>query len=95
MADITFTQPHSMSPADARAAAQVMADHMASEFSMATSWEGDVLRFERSGLSGSLALRDQAACLEMELGLMLKAFAPAIQDKVVRNMKKLFGAPAG
>jgi putative polyhydroxyalkanoate system protein len=93
MADIDFTQPYSMPHQDARAAAQLMADKMASEFSMDTTWEGDVLRFERSGLTGTLALRDQAAHLEMQLGMMLKAFAPAIQDKVVRNMKKLFGAP--
>jgi putative polyhydroxyalkanoate system protein len=94
MADINFTQPYSMTHQEARAAAQIMADKMASEFSMVTTWEGDVLRFERSGLTGSLALRSQAAHLEMELGMMLKAFAPAIQDKVVRNMKKLFGALA-
>jgi putative polyhydroxyalkanoate system protein len=94
MAEINFTQPYSMSHQEARAAAQTMADKMASEFSMATTWEGDVLRFERSGLTGSLALRDQAAHLEMELGIMLAAFAPVIQVKVVRNMKKVFGAAA-
>jgi putative polyhydroxyalkanoate system protein len=90
MTDISFIQPYVMSLAEARAAAQKMADQMSTEFGMQSEWEGDVMTFQRSGLVGRLALREQAAHLEMELGLMLKAFAPAIRDKVVRNMTKLF-----
>jgi putative polyhydroxyalkanoate system protein len=91
MADIEITQPHSMSPDDARVAAQQVADKMAADFGMECQWDGPVLRFERSGVDGTLVVGERDARLEIRLGMMMKAFAPMVQEKLARKMQKVFG----
>ena len=92
MADIEITQPHSMTPDDARVAAQQVADKMAADFGMECKWDGQVLRFERTGVDGTLVVGERDARLEIRLGLMMKAFAPMVQEKLARKMQRVFGA---
>ena len=92
MADIEIIQPHSMTPDAARAAAQQVADKVAADFGMECRWDGPVLRFERSGVDGTLVVGETDARLEVTLGLMMKAFAPMVQDKLARKMQKVFSA---
>jgi putative polyhydroxyalkanoate system protein len=92
MADIRITQAHKLSHKKAKAAAQKVADQMAEEYDMVSQWDGDVLLFKRSGVSGSLTLSDAEAHLEIRLGLLLMAFAPTIKEKVSAKMKKVFSA---
>ena len=92
MADISFTQPHNLPPPAARAAAQQVADRLAREFGLQCHWDGDVLRFERSGVTGALTLGEREAALQMQLGFLMGAFAPVIRDKVAEQMKKTFAA---
>ena len=94
MADIEITQPHNMSPEAARAAAQQVADKVAADFGMECRWDGPVLRFERSGVDGTLVVGERDARLEVKLGMMMKAFAPMVQDKLARKMQKVFGEVA-
>lgn len=90
MSDIQFNQAHQLSQQDARAAAQNMAARMAGEMDMQSSWEGDVLRFAGSGLSGSLQLEPSQARLEVSLGLLMQAFKPMIEAKIAKHMKLVF-----
>lgn len=92
MADITIRQSHQLSAKKARAAAEKVADEMATEFEMAIDWEGDVMNFKRSGVSGTLTLLQSEAQLDITLGFMLKAFAPKIEEQVGRNMAKVFAS---
>lgn len=94
MTDIVFTQPHQLSHRQAMDAAQKVADRMAQELEMETVWEGDVMRFERSGLSGALNVNKTDAHIEISLGFLLKAFKPMIEEKVTRHMKIVFGGAA-
>jgi putative polyhydroxyalkanoate system protein len=90
MAEISITQPHSLSPEAARAAAQKVADKLSNEYGLACQWAGDVLRFERSGIDGTLTLAAHEAALRIKLGFMMSAFAPTIEQKVADNMRKVF-----
>jgi putative polyhydroxyalkanoate system protein len=94
MADICITQPHELPHKSARAAAQKVADQLADEYEMTSAWVGDVLHFERSGVSGKLLLLEQQATLEISLGFLFKSFAPIIEQKVAAKMAKVFGANA-
>ncbi|GAA4018395.1 polyhydroxyalkanoic acid system family protein [Actimicrobium antarcticum] len=94
MADISIIQSHQMSKASAMAAAQSVADKMASDYDITSTWEGNVLSFNRSGVAGTLAIDDTEARLDITLGFMLKSFAPIIQEKVTRNMAKVFAIDA-
>ena len=94
MADISIVQEHRLSPDTARAAAQEVADRLAAEYGLDCRWDGDVLRFERAGVQGSLTLEAQRAAMRIELGFLMGAFAPAIQAKVAETMRKVFAAGA-
>lgn len=90
MADISIHHPHTLTRHEARAAAQAVADQLAAEYEVTTQWQDNVLCFERSGISGTLALQEHHAQLDIELGLLMKAFAPMISTRVEQKMKKMF-----
>ena len=90
MSDIKIIQEHNLSLDEARQAARKVAAQMELDYEMTTTWEGDLLKFERSGVSGSLALLDKQAQLEIKLGFMLKGFASKIEEQVSKNMRKVF-----
>lgn len=90
MADISITQAHTMPHEEAKSAAQKIADQLAQEYDMTLAWAGDVLRFERSGLSGMLTVSDKHAQVEISLGFLMQAFAPMIEEKIRAKMKKVF-----
>ncbi|UGQ47329.1 polyhydroxyalkanoic acid system family protein [Massilia endophytica] len=94
MADINIVQAHSLAPEQARAAAEQVAGRIAEEFGLSCNWQGDVLRFERSGVEGALTLAPQQAQLQIKLGFLFGAFAPAIEGKVAEKMRKVFAGQA-
>jgi putative polyhydroxyalkanoate system protein len=91
MTDISIVQEHGLDPAMARAAAQTVADRMAADYGLALAWEGDVLRFERSGVSGALTLEAQRAVMRIALGFPIDMMAAAIESKVADKMRRVFG----
>ena len=90
MADINIVQQHKLTAEKAREAAQQVADKLAQEYDLACAWDGDVLRFERNGVDGSLTLEKEQAQLQIKLGFMLSAFASTIEGKIAEKMRKVF-----
>jgi len=90
MADINIVQDHHLAPEQARAAAQQVADKLAEQFELACRWEGDVLRFERSGVNGALTLHPNQAQLQIALGFPISLMAGQVEAKVSEKMRKLF-----
>lgn len=94
MSDINIAQTHQMSLAQSKEAAQHIADQLAAEFDLHTAWQDDALSFRREGIEGKLSLRPNEAQVEVALGMLFKAFAPMIEDKLRRKMAKAFAASA-
>ena len=90
MSEISIIQEHSLSPEQARAAAQQVAQRISTEYGLECKWEGDVLRFERSGVEGALTLDGGRAAMRIRLGFFMSAFAAAIEAKVAEKMRKVF-----
>jgi putative polyhydroxyalkanoate system protein len=90
MADINIVQAHSLAPEQARAAAQQVADKLAEQFELACRWDGDVLRFERSGVNGALTLHPHQAQLQIALGFPMSLMADMVKAKVSEKMQKVF-----
>ncbi|MHA4869962.1 polyhydroxyalkanoic acid system family protein [Duganella sp. PWIR1] len=90
MADINIVQAHSLAPEQARAAAQQVADKLAEQFELACRWDGDVLRFERSGVNGALTLLPNQAQLKIALGFPISMMAAMVEAKVSEKMRKVF-----
>ena len=93
MTAISIVQEHALSPDHARTAAQQVADKIAGEYGLACRWDGDVLRFERSGVQGALTLEPSQAHMSIRLGFPMSAFAAAIKAKVADKMRKVFNPP--
>ena len=94
MSDITLVEKHALTMAQAREVAQQVAEQMKADYEVGYAWEGDVLNFKRSGVSGTLALTEGRAQLDINLGFMLKGFKSKIEEQVGRNMRKLFNGDA-
>ncbi|XLZ72851.1 polyhydroxyalkanoic acid system family protein [Massilia sp. SR12] len=92
MSDINITQAHNLDPAQARAAAEQVAQRIAKEFDLACHWQGDTLKFGRSGVEGTLTLADSAAHMNIKLGFLMGAFKSAIEGKVTEKMRAVFAA---
>lgn len=92
MADISIVQEHKLTPKKAREAAQKVADAISGDYGMEVEWDGDVLRFERSGVQGQLTLEKKKAEVFIRLGFLMSAFAPTIEAKVAESMKTVFAS---
>jgi putative polyhydroxyalkanoate system protein len=90
MADISITQQHSLGHDAARAAAQKVADKLAGEYGLECAWDGNVLRFARSGVDGTLVLDERQAAVHIKLGFLMSAFAATIEAKVADSMRRVF-----
>jgi putative polyhydroxyalkanoate system protein len=93
MADIDLKRVHNLGMKTARAHAEAMAEHLGRKFGLKGHWEGDVLRFERPGVTGSLAITAQDLHLVVSLGFLLKAMRGSIESAVQHELDALF-APA-
>ena len=90
MADIELHRVHGLGLKAARAAADRMAEHLGRKFDLKGDWEGNVLRFQRPGVTGSLAISDQELRLSVALGFLLKAMKASIEKAVVHELDSLF-----
>ncbi len=94
MADIEVHRTHELGLAAARRAAEQMAADLARKFDLHANWEGDVMRFRRSGVGGSLALTERELRLSISLGFLLKAMQSSIEKAVLHELDTLFARPA-
>jgi len=95
LADIELHRAHEMGLKAARAAADRMAETLGRKFDLKGDWDGNVLRFERPGVSGTLSVTDRDMRLSVALGFLLKAMKGSIQQSIEHELDKLFArAPA-
>lgn len=91
MAGIHIERAHSMPLKKARDAAEDFAKRLNEKFELESEWNGDTLHFERSGVSGTLALTKSAVTIDVKLGFLLSAFAGTMEGHIKDNLDQLFG----
>ena len=82
MSDIIIRRKHGKTHAAARAAAEHMASELKDEFDLDYAWEGEVMHFKRTGVSGQLALDNEDVVLSIRLGFFLAALKPSVEREV-------------
>ena len=91
MSKIKIRRAHALSSEQARAAAEKMAARLNEVFDMEFAWEEDVLRFQRSGVEGHLALRHREVIIHAELDFVLALMQPSIEQAIHDHLDKIFG----
>ncbi len=91
MATIAIAKKHSLSHKRAKAAAQKIAEDLNERFDLEYKWNGDVVAFERPGLTGKLRVGKDEVRLDCELGFLLSMLKPTIEQVVHRDFNKHFG----
>ena len=92
MSDIIIHRKHGQTSASARASAEHMAAKLEEKFNLKHTWEGNLLRFKGSGVSGELGLKEGEVALRIRLGLLLTALKPAIEREVHKFFDENFPA---
>lgn len=95
MADIEVHRVHGMGLDAARAAADRMMAQLSERFGLRGTWDGNVLRFERPGVTGHLAVDAEKLSLDVTLGFLLRAMRGSIQAEILRELDALFSRPSG
>jgi putative polyhydroxyalkanoate system protein len=90
MADIDLKRVHNLGMQAARAQAERMAEQLGRKFDLKGDWHGNVLKFERPGVSGSLSVGEKDLHLLVSLGFLLKAMKGSIESAVVHELDTLF-----
>ena len=91
MSDIKIRRAHALAPKHARAAADEMSARLSEAFDMEFEWDGEVLRFQRSGLDGHLTLGHKEVMIDAQLGFLLAMMKPTIEQSIHENLDRIFG----
>lgn len=90
MPRIDIRRPHQLSVPEARAVVDKVAARMHEKFGMEGQWEGDTLKFSRSGVSGSIAVSADAIQVKAELGMMLAPLKGMVEQEIRRKLDEHF-----
>ena len=91
MATLEIAKTHALSHKNAKEAAERIAEDLNARFDLEYCWNGDVIEFERPGLTGRLHVGKREVRLDCELGFLLSMLKPKIEDVVHRDFDKYFG----
>jgi putative polyhydroxyalkanoate system protein len=94
MSEIRIRRAHSRPIDEARKAAEKMAKQLRKDFDLDYAWDGQVLRFERSGVDGELHVTAREVRLEAKLGFLLAFLKPRIEAEVEEQLDKHLGKGA-
>ncbi|MFW6369514.1 MAG: polyhydroxyalkanoic acid system family protein [Myxococcota bacterium] len=86
MALIIEKKKHTMGKEAARKAAEEIAEDIGEKLSAKYHWDGDHLRFERSGAGGFIHVTDDEVRVEVKLALMLRPLKGTVESRIRRYM---------
>lgn len=91
MSTIDINRSHSLDHDHAREAAESLARDLSQQFDVNYNWEGDTLRFKRSGVKGHLNVTPAELQVHLELGMMLRPFKSRFESEINSQLDKLTG----
>jgi len=90
MADIDVKRIHNLGLDAARRAADKLAADLGKKFDLKGDWKGNVLHFQRPGVTGTLGIDPKALHLTVSLSFLLKAMKGSIERAVMEELDELF-----
>lgn len=92
MSVIDIHRVHSLDKEHAREAAETLAKDLSKQFDVNYQWEGDLLKFKRSGVKGQLDISENDLHIRLELGLMLRPFKSRIEQEIHSQLDQIIQA---
>jgi putative polyhydroxyalkanoate system protein len=91
VAKIDIRRKHGSSLKAAKAAVQKTADAIGKKFAVTSTWEGDTLHFQRSGVDGHIHVTKSEVHVYAELGFMFGMMKPMIESEIEKQLDENFG----
>lgn len=91
MSRIDITHAHSLSGDAARQAIDALAAKLTEKYKVSSSWAGDVLSFNGSGVDGAIKLVPGAVNVEAELGFPVSMLKDAVARQIQDVLKEKLG----
>lgn len=82
MSDIHIRRSHGLTLKKARAAAERIARELEGEYHLDWEWEGNTLHFERTGVTGYLAVSRHEVEVVVRLGFLLMGLRRRIDQEI-------------
>lgn len=92
MSVIDVHRAHTLDKSHARDAAETLAQDLSSQFDLRYQWEGDQLKFKRSGVKGYVNIAGDDLHVHLELGLLLRPFRSRIESEIHRQLDQILKA---
>ena len=89
MSVIDIHRPHTLDKEHARQAAELLAQDLSRQFDVDYQWQGDVLRFRRSGVKGQLNITHSDLNVRLELGMLLSPFKARIEQEIHTQLDQI------
>jgi putative polyhydroxyalkanoate system protein len=91
MPTISVVRKHALSHKKAKAAAEKVAKELKQRFGLDYAWNGDIVEFERPGVTGTMRVGKDRIALDASLGWLLTPIKPAIEREIATQLDKLIG----
>lgn len=88
MAVIKLQRDHSLGLEAARERVEGIASQLHEQLDAEYHWEGDTLKFSRSGASGHILVSDSAVEIEVKLGMLLSALKGTVESTLNEELNK-------
>ncbi|MCF7982695.1 MAG: polyhydroxyalkanoic acid system family protein [Pseudomonadales bacterium] len=89
MTSVNVQRKLNMSQAEARLAAEKVADKLAREYGVIFSWEGDCAAINGPGVKGSCEVSDGTVDIKLTLGFLVAPFAVRVKDEINKYFDRL------
>lgn len=88
MAVIKLQRDHSLGRDAARERVESIARQLHKQLDAEYHWEGDTLKFKRSGASGHILVSDTGVEIEVKLGMLLSALKGTVENTLTDELNK-------
>ncbi|HEY5775859.1 MAG TPA: polyhydroxyalkanoic acid system family protein [Xanthomonadales bacterium] len=91
MSTIDIHAFHNLSHEEALNAADELSIDLAEKFGIDYGWDGEVIYFERPGVSGQILVKETELRIKATLGFMLMMLKRPIEQEIIRYLEQHFG----
>lgn len=88
---VKIKRNHSLGIAEARNRVDSIAESLGSKYQLSTTWDGDCLTFDGSGVNGRIDVTDQSVDVDVKLGFALMMLEGTIRTSIEDAMDKHLG----